>query len=58
MIQEMHEEKEIDSSASTLGEEKPSLLRAVGDTIVPVGGTIVVFQEVPTHQSIQGMHAI
>ena len=48
-IQEMHGEEEVDSSAGTLGEEKPSLSPVVGDTIVPVGGNILFLQEVPTH---------
>ena len=56
MIQEMHEEEEEDSNAGTLGEKQPSLLLVVGDTIVPVGGTLVFWQEVSTHQLIQGMH--
>ena len=58
MIQEMHEEEEEDSNAGTLIEEQPSLLPAVGETIVPVGGTLVVLQEVPTHQLIQGMYPL
>ena len=58
MIQEMHEEEEEDSNAGTLIKEHPSLLPAVGDTIVPVGGTLVVLQEVPTHQLIQAMHPV
>ena len=45
----MHEEKEEDSSANTLGEEASSLLPAVGHTIVPVGGNIMFWKEVPTH---------
>ena len=56
MIQEMHEEEEEDSNIGKLVEEQPSLLPAVGDTIVPVGGTLVFYQEVPTYQLIQGMH--
>ena len=56
MIQEMHEEEEEDSSDGTLGEEQQSLLPVVGATIVPVGGTLVLCQEVPTYQLIQGMH--
>ena len=58
MIQEMHEEEEADSSAGTLGQEQPSLLLAIGDTIVSVAGTLVVLQEVPTYQLIQGMHPL
>ena len=58
MIQEMHEEEEADSSIGTLIEEQPSLLPVVGDTIFPVGGTLVILQEVPTHQLIQGMHPL
>ena len=58
MIQEMYEEKEEDSSTGTLGEEKPSLLPVVGETIVPVGGTLVVLKEVPTHHLSQRMHAL
>ena len=54
----MHEEEEEDSCIGTLGEEKPSLLPTVGDTIVPVGGTLVLWQEVPTNQLIQGMHEL
>ena len=49
MIQEMHEGKEGDSSADTLGEGHPSLLPVVRDTIVLVGRTLVVLQEVSTH---------
>ena len=54
----MHEEEEEVSSVGTLGEEQPSLLPAVGDTIDPVGGTLVFWKEVSTHQLIQGMHEI
>ena len=56
MIQEMHEEEEEDSSVGTLVEVKPSLLPAIGDTIVPVEGTIVFWQDVPTHHLTQVMH--
>ena len=52
MIQEMHEEEEVDSSAGTLRKVHPSLLPVFGDTIVWIGGTLVV----PTHHWIQGMH--
>ena len=58
MIHEMHEEEEVDSSTGTLIEEQPSLLPIVEENIVPVGGTLVVLQEVPTHQLIQGKHTI
>ena len=58
MDQEVHEEEEEDTSTGTLEENRPSLLPAVGDTIVPVGGTLVFCQEVPTYQLIQGMHKI
>ena len=54
----MHEEEEEDTTTGTLEEKRPSLLLAVEDTIVPIGGTIVLFQEVPTYQLIQGMHKI
>ena len=54
----MHEEEEEDYSTSTLGEKKPSLLPVVGGTIVPVGGTLVFCQEIPTYQLIQGMHKL
>ena len=54
----MHEEEEVDSSADISLEEQPSLLPAVGETIVPVGGTLVVLQEVPTHQLIQGIQPL
>ena len=56
MDQEMHEEEEEETGAGTLEEKRPSLLLAVGDTIVPVGGTLVLYQEVPTYPLIQGMH--
>ena len=56
MIQEMHEEEEEDSRAGTLVEEYTCLLPAIGDTIFPVGGTLVFCQEVPTYQLIHGMH--
>ena len=36
---------------------EPSL-PAVGGTIIPVEGTLVVLQEVPTHKLIQGMHPL
>ena len=52
MDQEMHEGEEEDTSTGTLGAKRPSLLLAVGDTIVPVGGTLVFCQEVPTYQLI------
>ena len=55
MTEEMHEEEDENSNTGTLGEEQPSLLPAVGGTIVPVGGTLVFLQEVSTHQLIQGM---
>ena len=58
MIQEMHEEEEVDSSAGTFIEEQSSLLPVVGDTIVSVGGNIVVLQEVRRYFLIQGMHAL
>ena len=54
----MHEDEEEYYSARTLGEEHSSLLPAVGDTIVLVGGTLVFWKEVPTHQLIQGMHEL
>ena len=54
MDQELHEEEEEDTNAGTLEQERPSLLPAFGDTIVPVGGTLMFCQEVPTHQLIQG----
>ena len=49
MIQEMHEGEEEYSSAGTLGGEQPSLLIASGNTIVPVGGALLLCQEVPTY---------
>ena len=45
----MHEEEEEDTRAGTLGEKESSFLPAVGGTIVPVGGTLMFCQEVPTY---------
>ena len=58
MIDEMHDEEETDTSTSTLVEVHPSLLPAVGGTIVLVGGTLVALQEDPMHQLIQDMHSL
>ena len=44
MIQEMHAEEGAYYNIGTLIEEQPSLLLAFGDTIVPVGGTLVLLQ--------------
>lgn len=57
MIHEMHEE-ETYTSTSTLVEEKPSSLLAVGETITPVGGTLVDVQDVPEIQLVQGLHIL
>ena len=57
MILEMHEEEEVDSRTGTLIKEHPSLLQAVGETIVLVGGILMVLQEVPTYHLIQGLQS-
>ena len=64
MDQEVHDEEEEDTSAGTLEEKRPSLLPVVGDTIVPIGGTLAIggtlvfCQEVPTYHLIQVMNKI
>lgn len=54
----MHDEEETDTKAGTLVGENPSLLPPIGGTIVSVGGTLVVLQEVITHQLIQGIQPL
>ena len=59
MIQEVHEEEEVDTSAGTATvEEQPSPSPTVGEAIAPVGGTLVALQDAPKHQLIQGMKTL
>ena len=58
MIHEMHEEQAADTSAGLLEEMLPSSLKAVGETITLVGGTLVVERDVPNIQLIQGFHIL
>ena len=54
----MHDEEETDTSTGTIEEMQPSLLPAVGETIAPIGGTLVDVKDVPKIHLIQGLHIL